>query len=394
MSFVVFLWFFPFSVFVVRVLKLFNEVFVAWPTLLGCLIFAAAGAFFSFWNFPDYEKHIERRVYAEKLVFTMSLPVVFWLIFILDRFGPPAFLYFLFGEKPPREILHGAYRAQLPLKAFWNAWVIALSFAVFGLGNRSFCGWAVKIWVLFLLVFYMGIYETRHVAIWAFLYLFFYFCLCLKDALAYLRRPVFLGSLIFLIGTFVFLGNLREGLTGRWHNALYFATGYAMNTDYAIFPKWVLWILLYLFSGTARGMVNAEQVEAFHFYIPPYFLPGVLQKWTLGEPLELVARFSKQKFAIDGWHSLLLCFGWVGGTFLLLAFLFLFYHVLRKSREVLERGERLPFWVPPFLLWACVRISLLFIGNYIFDFSGYIELFFLVVLFKILGVQYLPIRRA
>lgn len=383
MTLALFLWTFPALVVFLYVVKPFLHLPFPFSVAVGALFFLVFG--WKFWSlsFPEGSWATDRKEKVDRLVLIMSFVIVVWLGLTVARHGPSAFLYFLMGQEAPQDVLCGAYREKLRLKALWSPWMIVMGFLSFAAGSTHWKGWCLKAWVLLVFIFYMGIYETRHVGIWLFLYLFFFFCFGKHDLQRILRRPFLWVGVLFLSAIFVFLGNLREGLTKAYHDSTYFVRGYDLNSAYAVLPRWTLWIVLYLFSGLARGVVNSDQIELFHFYLPPNAFPGVLQRSIDFQPLQLVERFSPQHFAVDGWHNTLFCFGWVGGILFMFFFMGVVYRTAaRMAEEMVKQGTVATWWLSPFLLWACTRLALFFTGNYILDFAGLVELLLLCGVWK------------
>lgn len=103
------------------------------------------------------------------------------------------------------------------------------------------------------------------------------------------------------------IGSFRASIGSA--DSKYWAVALDIEGRFTDLPFSILWILVYVFGGFARGIANDCMVPMVNFYLPKSFFPGIVQKFVHFGPLELADRYSSQHFAINGWHTLCLYFG-------------------------------------------------------------------------------------
>lgn len=243
------------------------------------------------------------------------------------------------------------------------------------------------------MVVFCFIYETRHIILWLLLYYLFYHFHSREAFKRFrLKHILFFISALTLVWTlFVFMGNVRSGITTT--DSQLFALAMAIDQRWSNMPMPIIWALIYLFGGIARGVVNEGLLVPFNAVLSPVIFPGFLQRFfsgNLGE-VKLVTQFADQHFIIDGWHNFALHFGWSGGLIIVLFQIGLLI-ILGKS---LQLGHKTGYNIGPKLfaiyLWITIRIFLLPIGNYLLGFGALMELLFLGFFLIIGEVKFQPV---
>jgi len=177
------------------------------------------------------------------------------------------------------------------------------------------------------------------------------------------------------------IGSIRTGISSA--DSKYWAVALDIEGRFTGLPFSILWIIVYVFSGFARGITNDCMVPMVNFYLPKSFFPGIVQKFVHFEPLELANRYSSQRFVIDGWHTLCLYFGIILAMVFYIYVLLLLWLMIKK----INRVKTVPIWYYAVFLWLCVRVILIPIEDYFINFGAITELVFLVNFFVIGGIS-------
>lgn len=382
-----FILFFPLAVAAVAGLGIFGTLIPSAATYTGVIIYLFFGMLLCLTP-PTVFRFETAKPKRLLLAMIASLFVVMLtMIWIVEKFGPPAVLYILRGEIPPVDILFGAYREKLPLRALVAPLGIAslVAVSVPGLKSRSMKMAAVVAVVMSLIL--VSVYETRFVLIWPFVYWILARLPGPKVATRRQRTMIAIAGVVALT-VFIVFGNIRSGITED--QVQMFALANDVEAPFARLPLPAIWCLIYFFGGTARGIANDSSVSIIRFSLPEKFFPGPLQG-TAGHPLEgLNPRFEFQAFAIDAWHTYIIEFGVLGSIVLTCVLFALVWYIARRMNTA--RTLNRPISITYFLvvLWLSVRIGLMPIGDYLLDFSAMMELVFLFIFFKIADIRLLP----
>lgn len=359
------------------------------PTCLGILIFSVFGLILLQFHGQKYQLKVVNVDRCGKLVTFFSLIVMVWLLIVLHKYGQPASFYLFKGELPPNEILHGAYRDRLPLRAFFPPLVLAvmLTTTLCYFHDKTKIIWLILISII--TVCFIAIYETRHVMLWFVIYIlnarFIYINSLQKLKLKY----SYIAAIISVLILFVVLGNARSGVT--FAGSEQFALAMAVDEGYAKLPMILVWAIIYLFSSIACGISNDPFTPFINYDIPIKLLPGFLQGLTTSAfSINVSDRFSAQMFAIDAWHTYLIQFGIFLSLPILTTIFGVYTMICFKLNKILKSGQSVPGWFFAIYLWYSARICLMFIGDYFFDFGAIVELSFLIVLFKLIRIKICP----
>ena len=334
----------------------------------------------------DLEVHIKRVGLAENIVLLSCLGIFSYLGYVTMVYGySPTLSFFIDGYVPP-ELLYGRYRDLMPMRNIFPPLVVAQTVFVFILlpWRRTLKSTLVHILTFVSLFGLSVVVDTRHVLLWPVLYL-----ICAKlprvNSMKGLltKKNIFIalliGGLVWL--AFVILGNIRIGSAEAVEfGARQLAIDFELNSAYWDYPGVVIWAIIYLFSGFARGIDRESELEVFHFYLPEQTLPGFLQfiPKALGlHAADATDRFSQQAMAVDGYHMLCIYYGFLLGTALFIGQVFLFLYVIKKINQNIKSYSLVGAGWFILFLWLGVRILLLPIGAYAFDFSGWMEFLFL-----------------
>ena len=348
-----------------------------------------------FTRVDEMELRVEHIGRAENLVLFSSLLVFLYLGYMTLIYGPsPALLFFMDGSVPPA-LLHGRYRQVMPLRSVLPPLVIVQTFfALRVLPRRS----TVKnfiakgMTVLSLFAFSM-IVDTRHVLLWPMLYF-----VCEKfSRISSLRRLMTKKKMLYVLlifilvwQSFVALGNIRIGSDAVEFGARQLAIDFSLNPMYWDFPGVVIWAIIYLFSGFARGIDRENEIEVFHFDLQEALFPGFLQFIPSALGLQVAVatdRFSQQAMAIDGYHDLCLVYGFLFGTLLFVIPVFLFIYLVHRINRHCRSADFVGVGSYVLFLWLGVRILLLPIGSYVFTFSDSMEGMFLYFFMRMVNVH-------
>ncbi|HYG74492.1 MAG TPA: hypothetical protein VEK08_05760 [Planctomycetota bacterium] len=366
-------------------------------SIVGVMLFALAGALFTTRHSRSYRITLNRPGFLSLSLIALSAVVLLVLAVVLQRHGPSAAVYVLMGKTPPDSILNGAYREKLPLRALVPPLVVAM----------LLCAWLLAtlrrrillpLGVTGLAVAFTGIFETRHVMVWAILYFLLLKYLYMQQFIAHLRsmglRRLLIPAamLIFCFSVFVAFGNARSGLTSA--DSERFAEAMALEPPYTQLPMNGVWVVIYGFGGFARGIANAPYVPVVTFNPPEKILPGPMQFLVTSGHINLPGfgstRFSAQGYALDAWHTYGLYFGLIGAVVFFALFFLIYYLMVRSLERRLARGQGFSSLATAFLLWLSMRLALLPVGDYVCDFAALMELTFLLGLFWIAQIRIEP----
>ena len=332
-------------------------------------------------------------------LYFLSLLVLSMSVLALLRFGPSPVVGALIGVDTASLLLHGLYREQLPLRALTPPAAVAIGVFVY-IGFRKGLFKILSIAAIsLLLLFFVSVYETRHVLIWVVLYLIGIeisknglirsFTLSLKNW----KLAIFIIALFVTFKTF---GEIRSGLGEYLDNAgPAFAQGMGVDQKYWGIGLSLLWIVIYLFSSFARGMENDPLYPMLDFVIPDKILPGFLQFLT--ENIRPHAglmqdRFSPQMFAVDAWHTYSLNFGVLGAAFFVNSVIIILFVCVKVLNNKLAKSGTINSIYYCTILWMSSRICLFPFGDYLLDFSAFMELMFFLVIARIAGLRIYSIK--
>jgi|GEM_PF-5913748 len=381
MSIGLFLICYPLAIAFVIFFEPFGPVTAGASTVLGGSLFFLFGALFLSFPQKQFYCYSQKKHKVTIISLTISTLMIGWLYFIIQNFGYPAFIYFLKGESIPPEVLHGEYRDMLPLRGFVPPLMLALTISSITFREKGLLNMFALLLTVTVSILLVGIYETRHVLLWVFIYIFFQKFFYMKSLMVFKNKMSYVVLFIAIGSIFVLLGNLRSGLSLSDNE--YFATGMGLSPIYSQLPLPVLWALIYLFSGIARGIANYEYIPYLASYIPPKLFPGFFQEDLDLPKIPLSDSFSEQKFAIDAWHTYALQFGIIGALLLCTLIFLTYFLLIIQFRRMLNNNKTVPGWFYVLILWFSVRIFLLIIGDYFLDSAAFVELFCLIVFFKL-----------
>lgn len=364
-------------------------------TFVACGLSLFLGIMLYFTRVDEMELRVEHIGRAENLVLFSSLLVFLYLGYITLIYGPsPALLFFMDGSVPP-ELLYGRYRQVLPLRSVLPPLVIVQTFfALRVLPRRSTVkNFVAKGMTVLSLFAFSMIVDTRHVLLWPMLYFVCekFSCISSLRRLMNKKRMLYV-LLIFIIvwQSFVALGNIRIGSDAVEFGARQLAIDFSLNPMYWDFPGVVIWAIIYLFSGFARGIDRENEIEVFHFDLQEVLFPGFLQfiPSALGLQVSVATdRFSQQAMAIDGYHDLCLVYGFLFGTLLFVIPVFLFIYLVHRINRHCRSTDFVGVGSYVLFLWLGVRILLLPIGSYVFTFGDSMEGMFLYFFMQMVNVH-------
>lgn len=345
------------------------------PTVLGCVLFLVFGFLFAVTPVKKKFRITKRHgKLLEITVIVFSCLSLLYLVFVVKHYGPGPVLYAIRGLKAPPEILYGRYRAQLRLLNLLPPLSIAMVISTLLIKRKQMTWYVAGLLSTVNIIAYAAIYETRHVLIWVVLYWLVIKSPNIKNATKFIKYwPVF----IVLFFLFMIIGSIRTGISSA--DSKYWAVALDIEGRFTDLPFSILWILVYVFSGFARGIANDCMVPMVNFYLPKSFFPGIVQKFVHFGPLELADRYSSQRFAIDGWHTLCLYFGIILALVFYICVLLLLWLIIKK----INRVKTIPGWYYAVFLWLCVRVVLIPIGDYFINFGEMTELVLLIIFFTI-----------
>lgn len=333
-------------------------------------------------------RHLRLALYL--LVFLIDALAVLALI----RFGPSPVVGVLAGVDPDSLLLQGLYREQLPLRALGPPVTVAIGVFAYIAVQKNVISKLGGIIAALSIIFFVSVYETRHILIWISIYL-----IGLAVTENGLRKSVaraaknwklfLMVSLLFMI--FKEFGEIRSGLSGLLEDAgPAFAEAMAVDDAYWHIGMSGLWVLIYAFSSVARGMENDPLYSMIDFVLPDKLFPGSLQFLT--EDMHIASglmkdRFSPQMFGVDAWHTYAANFG-VLGSILFINIFFVFIFFLYKKLSFLLMKRPLVSSVYYFVVvWGFARLFLFPFGDYLLDFSAIVELLCIIFLARMGGLQ-------
>jgi hypothetical protein len=369
-------------------------------TVLGCIVILLMSFSLLISRGVQCEVRINRPVILRRWMLAAMIATSIWLAYILREFGWSPAVYQIAGQLPPDVILQGAYREKLPLKNLFPPLVmIVLVCALLLFRVRR--NWCFTISTLVFAVGFVGIYETRHVLVWAALYYLNSEFLHVQQLLTFLtrirpKRFLFLawagGS---LLAVFVYLGNIRSGVS--YEQAESFAVANAIESPFTRLPMPAVWALLYGFGAFARGIANGPMVPMINFQPSVKMVPGVLQEHVTYlqqclhiDPVPLSPRYAEQCFAIDSWHTYCLQFGVIGAILLYGLIFFLAQIAVTWVVAAAAHNRSLCSLKTAFLFWILVRVLLLAVGDYFLDAGAFFEFFCLAFFFWVGGIVLVP----
>lgn len=374
--------------------KFFGNVNYNEVTYIGILLCFFWGAVFLAQRILPFEYSIQSPCRLRLLLYFMLFFIVAVSVFALFRFGPSPVVGVLIGADAGSLLLHGSYREQLPLRAVAPPVAIATAIFTYIAYRKRSVSVIFGIIVACALIFFVSVYETRHVLIWIFFYIIGIeiSSIGLNNLLSSAFRNWKLGaSLMLLFFIFKLFGEIRSGLDGYLEDAgPVFAEGMGVDEEYWQIGLTLLWVVIYGFSSFARGMENDPFYSLFDFVLPEKLFPGPLQFLVYGSRPSsglMQDRFSGQMFAVDAWHTYSLNFG-VLGAVIFVNFVFITLFILSVVMfQKLKNSGTVPYYLFFILLWLSARIYLFPFGDYLLDFAAGVELLLLLLVARITGFR-------
>ena len=334
------------------------------------------------------------------LLYALTFFIFFMAVFALFRFGPSSAIGVLFGFDTGSLLLHGLYRDQLPLRALGPPVAVVTGIFSYICYRKNILDLKNISCIALILVFFISVYETRYILIWIIIYISGieiskngitkFISLSLKSWKLFL-------IIIILFYIFKTFGEIRSGLGEYLDNAgPAFAEGMGVDQYYWEIGLSFLWIIIYMFSSFARGMENDPLYQMFDIVIPDKLLPGFLQFLTENiKPHDglMQDRFSIQMFAVDAWHTYALNFGFIGAVFFVNIFFITLFIIGKFFNYKLSKfGSINPIYFF-LILWMATRICLFPFGDYLLDFSAFVELFFFLLTSRIARRHIFSVKR-
>lgn len=389
------LFFIPVAMFLVVSMEFFGAIHITEVSILGgVLSFIAAGILFLL-RLPQMTIQIRYPERVERVSFVISLFVIVYFIWTISYFGPPPIWGVLTGTYIDPEALFGNYSRKFPFRVTVTAFVLVQGMMVWiFLSGQKTCLHFINRFMTglsFLLI--AGVMEVRHPILWFVLY---YICYRFHN-INVLFRTLFSRKMIFLMGVFLLIwqifvmaGSIRSGMDPTDFLAVDLAQGFRMDPAYWYLPGALVWAIIYLFGGFARGMDIATNMEFFNLFLPKNIFPSFLS--FIPEELRLLPpvatdRFSAQAMAIDAFHTLCFNYGIVFGILIFLFQIIAFIYITIYMYQRFQKGKDTGCFLYALFLWLGVRILLLPIGSYFLSFNAEIELLILCFFFYIAGLK-------
>lgn len=362
-------------------------------TYIGGVIFLFWAVVFISQRTITVDFNIKKPLRLRMVLYVLLFSVLAISALALLRFGPSPVVGALIGVDAGSLLLHGLYREQLPLRALAPPAAVVIGVLTYICYRKNILKPLTVAAISIILVFFVSVYETRHVLIWVIIYIFGIeiskngFTRAIALSLRNWKLALF-AFLLFV--TFKTFGEIRSGLGEYLDDAgPIFAQSMGVDDRYWEVGLSLLWIIIYMFSSFARGMENDPLYPLFDFVIPDKLFPGFLQFLTEGiRPHAglMQDRFSSQMFAVDAWHTYSLNFGVLGAAiFVNVALALLFISFKRLNQDLTRTGTVSSFFYFA-TLWLSARICLFPFGDYLLDFSAFVELFLFFAVSRMAGL--------